>query len=106
MERFNTTVSRRGNCAVEQVVGEVDIATHGLLRQALQTAHDDCPHLVIDASNLTFIDSLGLNELIHLAKAAARDHGTVATACASPLVKRIFTLTQLTPLIHLYPSVS
>jgi anti-anti-sigma factor len=47
-----------------RVRGEVDMASAGELRVALEAALDEASHLVVDLGDVTFIDAAGLRALI------------------------------------------
>ena len=53
--------------------GELDLATVEKLRTALRQSLDRSRHLVLDLSELVFIDSSGLRELYRATTASGRD---------------------------------
>jgi anti-sigma B factor antagonist len=94
-------VSRDGDGAWTVVVrGEVDIATSPVLRAELERLDGDGP-VVIDVTDMTFIDSSGLGVLVEALK-RRRESGTVMTlrSMQEP-VRRVFEITGLTDLFSL-----
>jgi anti-sigma B factor antagonist len=60
-----------GDVRVVRCVGEIDMATAPALRERISRLQiDGPPHLVVDLSEVTFIDSLGLGALIGAHKRA------------------------------------
>jgi anti-anti-sigma factor len=82
------------------VSGELDLATAPMLSDAL--ARSTQPVLV-DLSNLTFIDSSGLNVLIANAAALtrARDRDVAVLVVPHGAVRRVFELTALDEVFEL-----
>jgi anti-sigma B factor antagonist len=79
------------------VRGEVDIATSPVLRAELERLDGDAP-VVIDVTDMTFIDSSGLGVLVEFLK-RRRESGTAMTlrGMQEP-VRRVFEITGLTDL--------
>ncbi len=83
---------------VVTVSGEVDIVAGSPLEEALAGAGE---HLVVDLSGVTFMDSTGINALLH----AQRRHGQVAIVCPpSQHVRRLLELTGAGRVVKLYAS--
>ncbi|HEV8063928.1 MAG TPA: STAS domain-containing protein [Acidimicrobiales bacterium] len=85
--------------AVVSITGELDIATVDGIRQDLflaVTRAGERP-IVIDAGELSFMDSSGLAVLVWAAKQAS----SVTVAHASPTIRRIIELTGLETILHL-----
>jgi anti-anti-sigma factor len=62
-----------GGRTVLRLRGELDLATVEKLRSALKDSVDSSRHVVIDLSELGFIDSSGLRELYRATTASGRD---------------------------------
>lgn len=73
--------------------GEVDISTAARLRMGLAEAMRDADSVVIDLTDVTFMDSHGLRVLIE-ARVAAEERPFVVTA-ASPNVRRLIHVSGL-----------
>ncbi|SEH03653.1 anti-anti-sigma factor [Nonomuraea solani] len=76
------------------VDGEVDITTHEQLRayMAAQRRHPH-EHLIIDLSQVTFMDSCGLRVLLLAAMDSRRDGGAVHLAAVHPTPARLLEVT-------------
>ncbi len=92
---FNTTVT--GDVAVVALNGELDVAGASLLEHELdRISADHAPSaVVLDLSELDFMDSTGLR-LIVLADARAREEGRrFAVVRGAPDVHRVFEITRM-----------
>jgi anti-sigma B factor antagonist len=72
---FEAAVERRGPAVVVVLSGELDLAAEERFREALASERDGWSELVIDLSELEFIDSCGVRLILeqeHGAKAAGR----------------------------------
>jgi anti-sigma B factor antagonist len=88
-EPFVTEVERRDDITIVQPRGDLDVATAGTLRAALDgLERTEC--LVLDLRGLSFIDSTGLHLLVALHQRAQRDGFRLTLlAPAAPLDKAI-----------------
>jgi anti-sigma B factor antagonist len=87
-----------------RVVGEVDHLTADDLRQvALGALQDGASSLVLDCSDLSFIDSSGLTVLLEAHRAAEAQSGTVTVRHPSPFMLRLVETTSLDEVITIEP---
>jgi anti-anti-sigma factor len=101
------TVNHHGTTATLELVGELDVAQEKPALQALKEVLDSHPEcVVLDLSQLSFIDSTGIGIVIGLKKSAERD-GVRLVICPGPLaVQRVFELTGLMSSLPFIPSTS
>lgn len=87
-----------------RATGEVDVATTGLLTDALGRAIDAAvatPRSVrVDLSGVTFIDSSGLRSLLVARTRSAAESVTFAVEPASAAVERLISMTGLDDLLR------
>ena len=84
-----------GETRVVRCVGEIDLATVPGLRDRVSSLQvDGPPHLVIDLSGVTFIDSLGPGALIGIHKRARVLQGSLVVV-PSQAATRVFAATAL-----------
>lgn len=101
------TVGPYGDCAVLRVVGEVDLYTAPALRESLSDLlADGVRHVVVDTSDITFLDSSGLGVLVGSLKRLRAQEGTLALASDQERIVRLFRLTGLTDLFPPYATVA
>ncbi|GAC1356054.1 MAG: hypothetical protein NVSMB31_16640 [Vulcanimicrobiaceae bacterium] len=88
--------------AVVRLAGDLDVFLKGKLQQELQTGPDG-GLLVIDLTQVTFIDSAGLTVLIDSHKRAARSGGEVRLVVQEDQqVYRILQITGLTRMFKIF----
>jgi anti-sigma B factor antagonist len=91
-----------GEIAVVQVSGWIELASAPKLRDTLVGVIDDGHvHLVIDLSEVVFLDSTGLGVLISLLHRLRSRDGSLALAGAKDRVYKVFHTTQLTKVLTL-----
>ena len=91
--------------AVVTVGGEVDLDTASQLGDhALEAVRDVSPHVVLDLTGVTFMDSTGLKVLLSIQRRADLAGGSLAVAGATRSVLKILALTGLDQTFALYDS--
>jgi anti-sigma B factor antagonist len=85
-----------GDRAVLTVHGEVDVYTAPTLREHVLTAvGDGASTLVVDLSDVAFMDSTGLGVLVGALKRLRQADGRLVVVCTSEPVLKILTVTGL-----------
>lgn len=98
MEALDIHTAQDGPTAVVRVNGELDAATAPLLDEALRRAvavDGETTRLVLDFSNLAFVDSAGLSVLVSAHKRLQRDGAELVVAAPSAAVRRLFDIAGL-----------
>jgi anti-sigma B factor antagonist len=73
--------------------GELDLGVAVVLRQALDDLiRDDQVRLLIDLSDVSFLDSTALGVLLNTAKKLRRRRGRLAVLCPNPAMRELFEL--------------
>ena len=85
-------VDDTGHYALCRPVGELDAYTVATFRDALSGLAAQ-PRLVIDLSDVPFMDSAGLGALIGGIRRARENGGEVAVACSRPTLTRLLHTT-------------
>lgn len=101
-------LSRRvvGNHTVIAVSGEVDIATADSLdAEITQVLADGAHHLVVDLSDVGFLDSTGLGVLVKALKRAREAGGTLAIVVTAERIAKVFRITGLDAVMPLHDDV-
>ena len=100
MGTFGTQASRSNGQAVVRVQGEVDLYTAPQLWETLDAAIAGTPHeLVIDLSDVSFLDSSGLSVLLRAHKRLRPIDGTVVIRGAADQVFMTLDVTKLTSVL-------
>jgi anti-sigma B factor antagonist len=99
-------VAHDHGCAVVRLCGELDVAQAVEARGFfLAVAKQGCDRVVVDATDLVFIDAAGLGVLVAAARMAAESGGWLRLADASPMLRRMLRVVELTAVLPVYESV-
>jgi anti-sigma B factor antagonist len=81
---------------IVSVDGEIHVSTAPEFSGALSaTIESGRTHLVLDLSDVMFIDSTGLSVLLNALRRVTRAGGRMAIVCSNPTVLRLFEITRL-----------
>lgn len=88
------------------VSGEVDLATSPRLRDALlPLANERCRMVVIDLTEVSFLDSTGLSAIVAFHNRFKDHNGELRVVASNPMIKRIFAITALDEVLAVFDSV-
>jgi anti-anti-sigma factor len=88
---FEISVVNRNGRAIVFVSGEIDLSAKPLIDDALQEAQKEPADVIIDLSQVTFIDSTGINALIGARRVTPG--GQLHVVGASGRVRRVLEIT-------------
>jgi anti-sigma B factor antagonist len=94
---FELRSSRVADAVVLAIVGEIDMATAPEVARAIDGGHADVERVVVDLTEVTFLDSSALNALVHSQRELAEND--IAFRIVSPsdhAVRNVFDITHLT----------
>lgn len=93
---FQVDIHRDGDIGVLGVRGEVDVYTAPKLKAAVvETMEGGCVRLVVDLSEVGFMDSSGLGVLVSALKRTKDAGGALRLVCGDERVLKIFRITGL-----------
>ena len=93
---FSVTVSSDGDRATVSLRGELDLSGVERARQAIEQAEsNESPLLVLDLSELEFIDSPGLEVMLRAARRAHDSGRRLIVARPSRYVRRLLEMTAI-----------
>lgn len=101
-------ISRRtvGDYPVLAVSGEVDVSSAPALRAALDELFAaGSSTVVVDLTEVGFLDSTGLGALVSARSAAVDAGGALPVVCDHERILKLFAITGLDGVFDLYPSV-
>jgi anti-sigma B factor antagonist len=103
---MHVTTRSDGNAVVLVLDGELDLSSAPELRDTLIDQFNGGHHrLVVDMTEVTFVDSTGLGVLVGGLKRATVHDGALHVVCSHPDVLRIFAMTGLHKLIPMHATV-
>lgn len=96
-------VVAEGDVTVIHVTGEVDLATAPTLEDALTDVPSSDHPLIIDLSDVTFLDSSGLSVLVKARQRLERADGSngLRLVVTRPVIRRVFEVTGLAEVFDL-----
>ena len=94
---FRCEIEREGDGARVRAIGELDLdAVPALRAEISQLRQAGCHRVIIDLSELSFLDSSGLRLLLDCSAEARQDSHTIALIPGPRAVQRVFELTGTT----------
>lgn len=85
--------------------GDIDMTVEAEVRHALLPAPETgTPRAVVDLSEVSFMDSAGINALIGAHLRASTEKGWIRVVTSSPLIKRLFQTLGIDEVISSYPT--
>lgn len=98
--------TRLNGATILSVQGEVDLANAASLRTELTSAIQTGTRLiVVDLTDLRYIDSSGINVLLDTHRAFAKDGSAIVLVVGSSMIQRTFKIVGLEQLMPMYPTV-
>jgi anti-sigma B factor antagonist len=105
--RLKTETRLDGPVGIVTVAGELDLATVPTLRDTLTDVLGAGSHeLVLDLSNVPFIDSTGLGVIMGTAKKARAAGGSLSLVCDNPRILRVLTLTGFATVLPIHATLT
>ena len=101
--RLQTHVSEEGPFPVLSVVGEIDVFTAPLFKQAVvNLVAAGHRHLFLDLRGVTFMDSSGFGALLGATKRLRPEGGSLNLIGCNRTIQRMLHLTRLDTILSLY----
>jgi anti-sigma B factor antagonist len=103
---FAITIDEFGDTAVIRLTGEIDATRCAEVEEAVAaTMAEGCVHLVVDATEVTFCDSMGLRMFLGLLDRARQAGGWLRLAGVHGVLARLLEVTGLRSVIPIDPDV-
>lgn len=97
---FAIAVDRLDDCVVVRIEGELDMASAAELEDAVSRV-TSAPHVVIDLTSCTFLDSTGMRVIAETIRSAPR----VSIVATDPGVLRVLEITAVDTMVTVHASV-
>ena len=99
---FDVSTAVVGSEATVTVRGEVDVYTAPRLRESLyQAVADGIPKVVLDLTDMTFIDSTGLGVIVGTLKRLREGGGDLVLRSPSRSTRKVLEITGLTRIVEI-----
>ena len=98
-DELKIRVSRDGNTATVVATGEIDLSTVDELRSAVTGAAEDVEQLLLDLTDVEFIDSAGLGGLLELRSTFRSRNVTLEISAGEGPVRQAMEITGLSELL-------
>jgi anti-anti-sigma factor len=98
-DELKIRASREGNTATVVAAGEIDLSTVDELRSAVTGAADDVEQLLLDLTEVEFIDSAGLGGLLELRSTLRSRNVTLEISAGEGPVRQAMEITGLSELL-------
>jgi anti-anti-sigma factor len=106
VQQLQLTTQQHDGRAVVRLKGELDIATVDELRQHLHKARQSYgEHVILDLTDLEFMDSQGLSVIINCHKAVNAAAGSLVLVAPRPIVRRTLEITGLSRRLDVFDSI-
>jgi anti-sigma B factor antagonist len=95
-------ISERQGHTVVALEGEIDLEQAGAVRRALLDALKKGRNVLVDLSNVTYIDSSGIASLVEGLQVARRQRGELALVAVNQRVRRVLELARLDKVFQIH----
>ncbi|HEU5267927.1 MAG TPA: STAS domain-containing protein [Jatrophihabitans sp.] len=104
---MDVSVSRRsGDITVVAVTGEVDVYSAPALKESLTgLLRSGTSEVVVDLTEVAFLDSTGLGALVEARAASNEIGGSLLVVCNQERILKLFTITGLDTVFAIHPTV-
>lgn len=101
------TLNQNGRTLIVSLTGELDHHEAGQIREVIERSitQKDVKNLIFDFSALSFMDSSGIGMIIGRYKLIKSLGGTVVLVCNTERMKTLVTMSGLTRLITVCPTI-
>jgi len=101
----NISVSKHGSCTVLKLNGRLDLNSSSRLKeQVKELASEGVVNLILDLSEVGFVNSSGLGTLVSILKDVRLVKGQMVLCNLAQYVQEIFEITQLSHIFDIYPT--
>jgi anti-sigma B factor antagonist len=96
---LHVTAEPLEDATIVRAIGEIDVATIDLLRRELDTARHETASVLLDLSDVTFIDSTGLQLLLDASHSSAVGDWTFLIVRLSRVAQRLIEVSGTADLL-------
>lgn len=105
MSGLDIVVKQEGGVVILICSGCLDSLTSSYLREEVDSQIEaGCRAMIINLLEVEFIDSVGLGTLVVRLHRMVEHGGTIFLVCNRPEIRKMFDVTGLSKIFHIYPS--
>jgi anti-sigma B factor antagonist len=101
-ETFSLSRSTHGACEVVSLAGELDMVHAPTVVETLDALSDGERPLIVDLTELTFIDSSGIHAILR----PRPQQGTVLLVCPPGNIHRVLSVTKIDRVLSVYETLA
>jgi len=98
-------ISEKQGASVVALTGEVDLESSPAAREILLKCLESTSKVIVDLSEVSYIDSSGVASLVEALQAAKKNGSQFSLAAASEPTRRVLELARLDKVFTMYSSV-
>ncbi len=102
---MNHQISEQQGASVVAFTGEIDLESSPAAREILLKCLESSDKVIVDLSEVTYIDSSGVASLVEALQAAKKNGGHFSLAAVSEPTRRVLELARLDKVFTLYDTV-
>ena len=102
---MNHEISEKQGTSIVSFSGEVDLESSPAAREILLKCIESSDSVIVDLSEVTYIDSSGVASLVEALQAAKKNGNRFSLAAVSEPTRRVLELARLDKVFTLYDSV-
>lgn len=97
---------KRGDAVIARVRSDtLETENVGLFRSAIGPVMDQSDDVVLDLSDINFMDSTGLGAMLSCLRAMKAKGGSLRVASLTPEVRRLFDMVMMDRVFEIFPNV-
>ena len=102
---MNHEILEKQGASIVVFTGEIDLESSPAARETLLKCFEHSDNVIVDLSDVTYIDSSGVASLVEALQAAKKNGSQFALAAVSEPTRRVLELARLDKVFTLYDSV-
>lgn len=102
---FSAQIKTKNDVMVVQLQGSLEVDFQGMLKEKIEEISGKESDIVLDFSEVTFIDSSCLGALVSSVKSLRAKKGDLKLSCLQEEVRSIFQITRLDKIFEIFENV-
>ncbi len=103
-QRLETAMRQAQDACVVDVRGEIDLSTVPVFKDALGAATEKGSHVIINMTDVTYMDSSGFGTLLSAKKKLRSNGGSIHLVGCNEVIARMLHITRLNTIFNLHAS--